>query len=73
MRQSSQIDKKASSKFWDRQTSLEREDMDLGLTANKTNNDQNATSEAFNATSGHEHHTTAASLNNNTYSINDVC
>jgi hypothetical protein len=34
-----QIGKIASTKFWDRQTSLERDDLELGASVSQTNND----------------------------------
>ena len=45
-----QIGKIASSKFWDRQTSLEREDLELGASVSQTNNDAKNASNALSAT-----------------------
>ena len=58
---------KASTKFWDRQTSLEREDLELGASVSQTNFDD---AKASNNDTFIADDANAASLKNNSNNIN---
>ena len=64
------IGTKASTKFWDRQTSLEREDLELGASVSQTNFDDviAANNEAFVDSKVDDKNT--ASMKNNNNNIN---